>query len=96
MIGIPNVLMALQERGVRSVMVEGGAKVIRSFLSAAAHGESKALESSGTAGRTSTRLVDALVVTTAPILVGEAGVGYASPLLADTVSPTSFVCGMWR
>lgn len=51
---IPAVLTALASRGIRSVMVEGGAAVIRSFL--AAH------------------VVDYLVLTIAPVLIG--GVGY--------------------
>ncbi len=45
-------------------MVEGGARIIRSFLSSA----------------TSECLVDALIVTTAPILVGRDGVGYGEGL----------------
>ena len=45
-------------------MVEGGARIIRSFLSSA----------------TSGRLIDALIVTTAPILVGRDGVGYGEGL----------------
>jgi 2,5-diamino-6-(ribosylamino)-4(3H)-pyrimidinone 5'-phosphate reductase len=40
-------------------MVEGGARVIQSFLS-------------------SGHLVDALIVTTAPVLVGSDGVGYSN------------------
>ena len=45
-------------------MVEGGARIIRSFLSSAAPG----------------RLIDALIVTTAPVLVGCDGVGYGEGL----------------
>ena len=45
-------------------MVEGGARIIRSFLSSAA----------------SERLFDALIVTTAPVLVGCDGVGYGEGL----------------
>ena len=41
-------------------MVEGGARVIQSFLSE--------------------RLVDALIVTTAPVLVGSDGVGYSEDI----------------
>jgi 2,5-diamino-6-(ribosylamino)-4(3H)-pyrimidinone 5'-phosphate reductase len=43
-------------------MVEGGARIIQSFLLASA---------------TSEPLVDALIVTTAPILIGREGVGYS-------------------
>ncbi|KAI0248375.1 dihydrofolate reductase-like domain-containing protein [Lactifluus subvellereus] len=60
---LPAVLRILQEKGIRSIMVEGGARIIRSFLSA-----------------TSGHLVDALIVTTAPILVGSEGVGYGEGL----------------
>jgi 2,5-diamino-6-(ribosylamino)-4(3H)-pyrimidinone 5'-phosphate reductase len=41
-------------------MVEGGARIIQSFLASAA----------------SKPLVDALIVTTAPMLIGREGVGY--------------------
>jgi GTP cyclohydrolase II len=51
---ISEVLAALANRGIRSVMVEGGAAVIQSFLTA--------------------RLVDYVILTIAPVLVG--GVGY--------------------
>ena len=63
-------LSTLQAQGIRSLMVEGGATVIKSFLSAAG-------ESSG--------LVDAVVVTVAPIFVGSDGVGYGQDLLASQV-----------
>jgi len=58
---LPAVLRTLRENGIRSVMVEGGARVIQSFLS-------------------SGHLVDALIVTTAPVLVGRDGVGYGEGL----------------
>ncbi|KAH9044325.1 dihydrofolate reductase-like domain-containing protein [Lactarius pseudohatsudake] len=61
---LPAVLRTLREQGIRSIMVEGGARIIRSFLSSAASG----------------RLVDTLIVTTAPILVGRNGVGYGEGL----------------
>jgi len=57
---LPAVLRALREKGIRSVMVEGGARVIQSFLSE--------------------RLVDSLIVTTAPVLVGRDGLGYGEGL----------------
>jgi 2,5-diamino-6-(ribosylamino)-4(3H)-pyrimidinone 5'-phosphate reductase len=60
---LPAVLRTLREKGIRSIMVEGGARIIQSFLSAA-----------------SGHLVDALIVTTAPILVGCEGVGYGERL----------------
>ncbi|TFY70909.1 hypothetical protein EVG20_g2093 [Dentipellis fragilis] len=58
------VLKALKDEGIRSVMVEGGARIIQSFLSA-----------SGTSG-----LVDTLIVTVAPMIVGRDGVGYGEGL----------------
>ncbi|KAH9996041.1 dihydrofolate reductase-like domain-containing protein [Russula vinacea] len=54
---LPAVLRTLHDKGIRSVMVEGGARIIQSFLAE--------------------RLVDALIVTTAPVLVGGDGVGYS-------------------
>ncbi|KAH9897863.1 bifunctional deaminase-reductase [Cubamyces lactineus] len=75
LIAIPDLLAALRESGVRSLMVEGGARVIRSFLSAA--------QRSADAG--TQKAVDALVVTVAPTLVGSAGVGYGMELHADAL-----------
>ncbi|KAI0066402.1 dihydrofolate reductase [Artomyces pyxidatus] len=61
---LPAVLRTLRAQGIRSIMVEGGARVIQSFLSTAA----------------SERLVDTLIVTCAPVIVGGEGVGYAERL----------------
>jgi 2,5-diamino-6-(ribosylamino)-4(3H)-pyrimidinone 5'-phosphate reductase len=55
---LPAVLRTLREKGIRSIMVEGGARIIQSFLA-------------------SPSLVDALIVTMAPILIGREGVGYS-------------------
>ncbi|KAI0660610.1 bacterial bifunctional deaminase-reductase [Cubamyces menziesii] len=74
LIAIPDLLAALRELGVRSLMVEGGARVIRSFLSAAQR-----------SGNPTQKAVDALVVTVAPTLVGSAGVGYGTELHADAL-----------
>lgn len=63
---IKAVLQAIHAEGIRSVMVEGGARIILSFLSAATKDE----------------LVDSLIVTVAPVIVGAHGVGY-SELLDD-------------
>ncbi len=57
--------------GIRSLMVEGGASVIRAFLTAA--------------GSSASPVVDTVIVTVAPVLVGNEGVGYGSDLLADAV-----------
>ena len=87
-IGVRPLLAALRARGVRSLMVEGGARVIRSFLHAARAaggdaGEGGADVRTGGGGGA----VDALVVTVAPVLVGDAGVGYGAGLRADEVRP---------
>ncbi|CDO73089.1 hypothetical protein BN946_scf185007.g143 [Trametes cinnabarina] len=74
-IAIPDLLAALRELGVRSLMVEGGARVIRSFL----HGA----RSSAASGSSGKKTVDALVVTVAPTVVGSAGIGYGSELLTE-------------
>lgn len=58
-VSIPAALQTLKDLGVRSLMVEGGAQIIASFLSEA--------------------VVDTLIITTSPVLVGDAGVGYAYP-----------------
>ncbi|PPQ79415.1 hypothetical protein CVT25_002685 [Psilocybe cyanescens] len=58
-VSIPSALQVLKDLGLRTLMVEGGAQIIASFLTAA--------------------VVDSLIITTAPVLVGEVGVGYAYP-----------------
>jgi 2,5-diamino-6-(ribosylamino)-4(3H)-pyrimidinone 5'-phosphate reductase len=55
------VLRAIRAEGIKSVMVEGGARVILSLLS----------EES---------LIDSLIVTVAPVIVGSHGVGYSELL----------------
>ncbi|KAF5368408.1 hypothetical protein D9758_002165 [Tetrapyrgos nigripes] len=60
-LSLPAVLKSLHDMGIRSLMVEGGARVIRSFFSAS----------------TSSRLVDSIIVTVAPTFVGDDGVGYS-------------------
>ena len=86
-IAIPDLLATLRSLGVRSLMVEGGARVIRSFLEAArtqpAAQKEQTLGSPGGTGAAT--IVDALVVTVAPTIVGEAGVGYGSGLHPDKV-----------
>jgi 2,5-diamino-6-(ribosylamino)-4(3H)-pyrimidinone 5'-phosphate reductase len=62
-ISITSILQTLRNYGVNSLMVEGGAKIIGSFLS------------EGT--------VDALIITIAPVFVGEAGVGYHYPTMVS-------------
>ncbi|KAJ4482077.1 dihydrofolate reductase-like domain-containing protein [Lentinula aciculospora] len=60
---IPLVLQTIHQLGISSVMVEGGAQVIRSFLSQ-------------NAVRSATSLVNTVIITIAPIFVGEDGVSY--------------------
>jgi len=57
---IPSVLEALRKHGIRSLMVEGGAQVIRSFSTQSV---TKAL-------------VDTIIVTIAPTFVGDGAVSY--------------------
>lgn len=73
-ISLPDMLETIRGLGVRSLMVEGGARVIKSFLSAAGSSVSKL------------PVVDAIIVTVAPIFVGDEGVGYGSELHANEVA----------
>ncbi|KAJ3791238.1 dihydrofolate reductase-like domain-containing protein [Lentinula aff. detonsa] len=57
------VLQTIHRLGILSVMVEGGAQVIRSFL----------LQ---TVAQSASSLVDTVIITVAPIFVGEDGVSY--------------------
>lgn len=70
---IPALLQALRDLGIRSLMVEGGARIIQSFLA-----ESKE--------ETASRVVDAVIVTVAPTFVGDDGVGYGGNLSSAAVS----------
>ena len=54
-------LQVLRDSAINSLMVEGGARIIESFLREGA--------------------VDALIITIAPVFVGDAGVGYQYPTL---------------
>ncbi|KAI1793188.1 bacterial bifunctional deaminase-reductase [Ganoderma leucocontextum] len=87
LISVRDLLTALRGLGVRSLMVEGGARVIRSFLEAARGRAGQQIQgresSEGTGSGEGAKIIDALVVTVAPTIVGEAGVGYGSGLLAD-------------
>lgn len=58
---IPSILKTLRKLGITSLMVEGGARIISSFLAEP--------------------VVDALIITIAPVLVGELGIGYQYPPL---------------
>jgi len=60
---IPDLLKALHNNGVKTLMVEGGATVVGSFLAEAARTKPN-------------NIIDTLIVTLAPTLVGDEGVGY--------------------
>ena len=87
MVDVRTLLGALHALGARSLMVEGGARVIRSFLEAAGapRAENQNLGHGSSAQTGGEKVIDALVVTVAPKMVGEAGVGYGSGLLGDKV-----------
>ena len=57
-LSLPVILKSLKSLGIRSLMVEGGARIIGSFFAAPE------------------KIVDTLIITVAPILVGSDGVGY--------------------
>lgn len=65
-LSISAILKALYTLGVRSLMVEGGARVIDSFFCAKAPSEDS--------------VVDTLIVTVAPTFIGDGGVGYGQGL----------------
>ena len=58
LLSIPAVLRSLRDQGIQSLMVEGGARVIREFLSTAS-------------------VVDTMIITVAPQLVGDRGTAYS-------------------
>lgn len=68
----PAILQALRQSGITRLMIEGGASVIQSLLSA----------SSPSSNPPGSPLVDTLIVTVAPILVGPQGVAYEGVLPA--------------
>ncbi|KDQ31211.1 hypothetical protein PLEOSDRAFT_1014657, partial [Pleurotus ostreatus PC15] len=61
-IDIRAMLQTLSELGVRSLMVEGGASVIKSFFTGVSN--------------PSGNFVDTVIVTVAPVFVGQQGIGY--------------------
>lgn len=65
-ISIPELLQKLRSLDIRSVMVEGGASVIGSFLAERPLGGEGISDS----------IVDTVIVTVAPTFVGDDGVGY--------------------
>jgi 2,5-diamino-6-(ribosylamino)-4(3H)-pyrimidinone 5'-phosphate reductase len=73
---IPELLRKLRSLDIRSVMVEGGASVIGSFLA-------EAPLRKGDGGLS--RIVDTVIVTVAPTFVGDDGIGYGIGLSGDQV-----------
>lgn len=75
-LSIPSLLRKLYEYDIRSVMVEGGATVIGTFINQGSQprypGESP--------------VVDTLIVTVAPTLVGDDGLGYTVGSSGDNLS----------
>lgn len=67
MFSVPDILQKLHGLGIGSLMVEGGASVIASFLDAASSIPAPGGECA----------VDTLIVTVAPSMVGDEGVGYS-------------------
>ncbi|KAG7099694.1 hypothetical protein E1B28_001516 [Marasmius oreades] len=68
-------LSLLRERGIRSLMVEGGARVIKSFF---------AEEYSPSLPSNSKGIIDTIIVTVSPAFVGDAGGGYNVDVEEDT------------
>ncbi|KAH7914721.1 dihydrofolate reductase-like domain-containing protein [Hygrophoropsis aurantiaca] len=66
LVSIDDLLKTLFDLGINTLMVEGGASIIASFLAQASQ-----VDGSGT-----NHAVDMLIVTVAPTIVGEEGVGY--------------------
>ncbi|KAG9314141.1 dihydrofolate reductase-like domain-containing protein [Chiua virens] len=79
-LSIDSLLRKLYELDIRSVMVEGGASVIGTFINHA----SKPRRPS------ESPVVDTLVVTVAPTLVGNGGMGYAVGISGDTLNNPKF------
>ncbi|EKM61507.1 uncharacterized protein PHACADRAFT_135222 [Phanerochaete carnosa HHB-10118-sp] len=68
-VSLPSMLKTLRKLGIRSLMVEGGARVIQSFL----------------ASTEKTPLVETAIITVAPVFVGDEGVGYGQSLSGTPV-----------
>ncbi|KAG1757853.1 dihydrofolate reductase [Suillus lakei] len=64
---IPELLKVLYKFGIKTLMVEGGATMIGSFLAESAHTKPNAI-------------IDTLIITIAPTLIGDDGVGYGEKL----------------
>lgn len=80
-LSIPSFLRKLYECDIRSVMVEGGASVINTFLN----------QASQPRGPGESPVVDTLIVTVAPTLVGDDGLGYTAGISGDILSVSNHV-----
>ncbi|KAG2075193.1 bacterial bifunctional deaminase-reductase [Suillus decipiens] len=69
---IPDLLKVLYNFGIKTLMVEGGATVIGSFLAEPARTKPSTI-------------IDTLIITIAPTLIGDDGVGYGEKLLATQI-----------
>ncbi|KAI0962265.1 hypothetical protein AcV7_001145 [Taiwanofungus camphoratus] len=78
-INVPELLVALRNLGIRSLMVEGGARVIRSFLAEA--GLHSGASEEGASDGVVRSAVDTVIITVAPTLVGRDGIGYGNELV---------------
>jgi 2,5-diamino-6-(ribosylamino)-4(3H)-pyrimidinone 5'-phosphate reductase len=76
---IPDLLKALYDFGVKTLMVEGGAAIVGSFLAESARAKPNTI-------------IDTLIITIAPTLVGNEGVGYGKRLSTDQVWSRSRSC----
>ncbi|KAG2345198.1 bacterial bifunctional deaminase-reductase [Suillus weaverae] len=69
---IPDLLKVLYNFGIKTLMVEGGATIIGSFLAEPARTKLNAI-------------VDTLIITISPTLIGDDGVGYGEKLSATQI-----------
>jgi len=72
-ISISALLEQLCSLGIRSLMVEGGASVIGSFLSEASQSDKRR------------SIIDTIIVTVAPTFVGDDGTGYRAGLGTEQI-----------
>lgn len=87
-INVPELLVALRNLGIRSLMVEGGARVIRSFLAEA--GLHSGASEEGASDGVVRSAVDTVIITVAPTLVGRDGIGYGNELVGGEVRISSW------
>ncbi|KAG2045132.1 dihydrofolate reductase-like domain-containing protein [Suillus americanus] len=69
---IPDLLKVLYNFGIKTLMVEGGATIIGSFLAEPARSKPNTI-------------IDTLIITIAPTLIGDDGVGYGKKLSATQI-----------